>query len=96
MSLPIFSVQQFLFVLVYPLKKSSLYLINLLFLAVPHRSFWARYQTCATTATPAAAVTMPDSYLAEPPGNSRFYFIFLSFVFLGLHLRHMEVPRLGV
>ena len=25
-----------------------------------------------------------------------FYFIFLSFVFLGPHLRHMEVPRLGV
>ena len=25
-----------------------------------------------------------------------FLFFFLAFVFLGLHLRHMEVPRLGV
>ena len=25
-----------------------------------------------------------------------FYFIFIYFVFLGLHLHHMEVPRLGV
>ena len=25
-----------------------------------------------------------------------FFFFFLSFVFLGLHLRHMEIPRLGV
>ena len=25
-----------------------------------------------------------------------FFFFFLSFVFLGLHLQHMKVPRLGV
>ena len=28
--------------------------------------------------------------------NILFIYLFLSFVFLGPHLRHMEVPRLGV
>ena len=35
-----------------------------------------------------------------PPGNSQssfiYLFFYLSLVFLGLHLRHMEFPRLGV
>ena len=28
--------------------------------------------------------------------KKKFYFILFYFVFLGLHLQHMEVPRLGV
>ena len=28
--------------------------------------------------------------------GGRYFYLFIYFVFLGLHLRHMEVPRLGV
>ena len=47
----------------------------------------------------AMAVTTPDPSSTEPPGNSnRGFLVFCFFVcvFLGPHLWHMEVPRLGI
>ena len=40
--------------------------------------------------------TEPQWELQNFRVGNLFYLIFLSFVFLGLHPRHMEVPRLGV
>jgi len=49
----------------------------------------ARDWTWATAVSYAKAAATPDSFFL-------FFFFFLSFVFWGLHLWHMEVPRLGV
>ena len=38
----------------------------------------------------------PLHHSGNSPKCFLFYFILLSFVLLGLHLQHMEVPRLGV
>ena len=37
-----------------------------------------------------------DSYFASKINSIAFFFSFGLFFFLGLHLRHIEVPRLGV
>ena len=41
-------------------------------------------------------ITLPHPELFHPPHSVMLFIFYLFFVFLGPHLWHMEVPRLGV
>ena len=57
----------------------------------------ARDQTHSIAVTQAAAVTALDPYWLYDRETPLYTHIFLPFFFfLGLHLRHIEIPRLGV
>ena len=61
---------------------------------------WKLSEWCTAGSTPDTVLiryyTQHLWQLLEPPDPSLFFFFSWSFVFVGPHLRHMEVPRLGV